>query len=74
MWIWIQTVLLYVNSIKIRKQNIDRMNAITVHSETNNKAEKGQARKWFYNIIDAERVSAGKTLSVVNLLPESVYL
>jgi hypothetical protein len=34
--------------------------------ETNDKLKKAKLENGFYNIIDGKRVSAGKTLSVVN--------
>jgi hypothetical protein len=51
-------------SIEIRKQNIDTMNAISVDVEINDKLKKAKLENGFYNLIDGERVSAGKTLSV----------
>src|SRR5260370_28080 len=42
------------------------MNAISVDVETNDKLKKAKLENGFYNIIDGKRVSAGKTLSVVN--------
>src|SRR5260221_12664776 len=42
------------------------MNAISVDVETNDKLKKAKLENGFYNLIDGERVSAGKTLSVVN--------
>jgi acyl-CoA reductase-like NAD-dependent aldehyde dehydrogenase len=53
-------------SIEIRKQNIDTMNAISVDVEISDKLKKAKLEDGFYNLIDGERVSAGKTLSVVN--------
>ncbi len=50
----------------MRKQNLDTMNAISVDVETNDKLKKAKLENGFYNIIDGERVSAGKALSVVN--------
>ena len=52
--------------IEIRKQNIDTMNAISVDVEISDKLKKAKLENGFYNLIDGERVSAGKTLSVVN--------
>jgi delta 1-pyrroline-5-carboxylate dehydrogenase len=52
--------------IEIRKQNIDTMNAISVDVEISDGLEKAKLENGFYNLIDGERVSAGKTLSVVN--------
>src|SRR5712675_458071 len=52
--------------IEIRKQNIDTMNAISVDVEIIEKLKKAKLENGFYNLIDGERVSAGKTLSVVN--------
>jgi hypothetical protein len=49
-----------------RRQNIDTMNAISVDVEISDKLEKAKLENGFYNLIDGERVSAGKTLSVVN--------
>ena len=47
--------------------NVDNtMNAISVDAETNDKLKKVKLENGFYNIINGERVSAGKTLSVVN--------
>ena len=42
------------------------MNAISVDVETNDELKKAKLENGFYNIIDGKRVSAGKTLSVVN--------
>jgi delta 1-pyrroline-5-carboxylate dehydrogenase len=53
-------------SIEIREQNIGTMNAISVDVETNDKLKKAKLENGFYNLIDGEKVSAGKTLSVVN--------
>ena len=53
-------------SIEIRKQNIDTMSAISVDVEISDKLKKAKLETDFYNLIDGERVSAGKTLSVVN--------
>src|SRR5246127_5252520 len=53
-------------SIEIRKQNIDTMNAISVDVEISDKLKKAKLENGFYNLIDGEKVSTGKTLSVVN--------
>src|SRR5580704_6875112 len=53
-------------SIEIRKQNIDTMNAISVDEEISDQLKKAKLENGFYNLIDGERASAGKTLSVVN--------
>jgi hypothetical protein len=45
---------------------MDKINAISVDVETNDKLEKAKLENGFYNIIDGERASASKTLSVVN--------
>jgi acyl-CoA reductase-like NAD-dependent aldehyde dehydrogenase len=42
------------------------MNVISADVETNDKLKKAKLENGFYNIIDGKRVSAGKTLSVVN--------
>ena len=42
------------------------MNAISVDVEISDKLKKAKLENDFYNLIDGERVSAGKTLSVVN--------
>ena len=48
------------------KQNKDTMNTISLDTERDDKLEKAKLESGFYNVIDGERVSAGKTLSVVN--------
>ena len=53
-------------SIEIGKQNIDTMNAISVDVEISDGLKKAKLENGFYNLIDGERVFAGKTLSVVN--------
>src|SRR4029077_431441 len=53
-------------SIEIRKQNIDTMNTISLDVKISDKLKKAKLENGFYNLIDGERVSAGKTLSVVN--------
>jgi hypothetical protein len=45
---------------------MDTIDAISVDVETNDKLEKAKLEDGFYNIIDGERASASKTLSVVN--------
>jgi acyl-CoA reductase-like NAD-dependent aldehyde dehydrogenase len=52
--------------LETRKQKIDTVNAIFVDAETNDMLEKAKLENGFYNIINGERVSASKTLSVVN--------
>lgn len=42
------------------------LNAISVDEEISDKLKKAKLENGFYNLIDGERVSAGKTLSVVN--------
>src|SRR5258706_14825820 len=42
------------------------MNTISLDAETNDKLKKAKLENGFYNIINGERVSAGKALSVVN--------
>src|SRR5260370_41056244 len=42
------------------------MNIISVDVETNDKLKKAKLENGFYNIIDGQRVSARKTLSIVN--------
>jgi hypothetical protein len=42
------------------------MNAISVEEEISDKLKKAKLENGFYNLIDGERVSARKTLSVVN--------
>ena len=42
------------------------MSAISVDVEISDKLKKAKLETGFYNIIDGERVSARKTLSVVN--------
>src|SRR5258707_14557312 len=54
----------YVN--RTRKENVDTMNIISVDVETNDKLKKAKLENGFYNIIDGQRVSARKTLSIVN--------
>jgi hypothetical protein len=45
---------------------MDTIDASSVHVETNDKLKKAKLEVGFYNIIDGERASASKTLSVVN--------
>jgi hypothetical protein len=52
--------------LETRKQNKGTMNTISLDIETNDKLKKAKLENGFYNVIDGERVSAGKTLSVVN--------
>src|SRR5258708_32735212 len=52
--------------LETRKQNRDTMNTISLDAETNDKLKKAKLENGFYNIINGERVSAGKALSVVN--------
>jgi acyl-CoA reductase-like NAD-dependent aldehyde dehydrogenase len=52
--------------VETRKQNRDTMNTISLDAETNDKLKKAKLENGFYNIINGERVSAGKALSVVN--------
>src|SRR5258705_3510025 len=52
--------------LETRKQNSDTMNTISLDAETNDKLKKARLENGFYNIINGERVSAGKALSVVN--------
>jgi delta 1-pyrroline-5-carboxylate dehydrogenase len=52
--------------IEIRKQNVDTVNAISVDGEISDKLKTAKLENGFYNLIDGERVSARKTLSVVN--------
>jgi hypothetical protein len=44
---------------------MDTIDAISVDVETNEKLKKAKLENGFYNIIDGERASASKTLSVV---------
>jgi hypothetical protein len=60
------TITFTTISIEIRKQNLDTMSAISVNVEISDKLKKAKLETGFYNLIDGERVSAGKTLSVVN--------
>jgi acyl-CoA reductase-like NAD-dependent aldehyde dehydrogenase len=52
--------------LEMRKQNRNTMNTISLDAETNDKLKKAKLENGFYNIINGKRVSAGKTLSVVN--------
>src|SRR6201982_2754010 len=52
--------------LETRKQNRDTMNTISLDAETNDKLKRAKLESGFYNLIDGQRVSAGKTLSVVN--------
>src|ERR1700756_2043435 len=52
--------------LETRKQNGNTMNTISLDAETNDKLKRPKLENGFYNLIDGERVSAGKTLSVVN--------
>jgi hypothetical protein len=45
---------------------MDTIDASSVHVETNDKLKKAKLEVGFYNIIDGERASVSKTLSVVN--------
>ena len=59
-------VVFYYVPIEIRKQNADRMNVTFPRVETNVSLQQAKLENSFYNIIDGARVSAGKTLSVIN--------
>jgi hypothetical protein len=50
--------------LKIRRKTMGTIDALSVDAERND--EKAQFENSFYNIIDGERVSASKRLSVVN--------
>jgi delta 1-pyrroline-5-carboxylate dehydrogenase len=52
--------------LETRKQNRETMNTISLDAETNDKLKKAKLENGFYNIINGEKVSAGKALSVVN--------
>lgn len=60
------TITFTTISIEIRKQNLDTMSAISVNVEISDKLKKAKLETGFYNLNDGKRVSAGKTLSVVN--------
>jgi acyl-CoA reductase-like NAD-dependent aldehyde dehydrogenase len=52
--------------LEIRKQKRDTMNTISVDAKINDRLKKANLENGFYNVINGRRVSAGKTLSVVN--------
>jgi delta 1-pyrroline-5-carboxylate dehydrogenase len=52
--------------LETRKQHRETMNTISLDAETNDKLKKAKLENGFYNIINGEKVSAGKALSVVN--------
>jgi hypothetical protein len=45
---------------------MDRIDVLSVDAERNDNLKKAQLENGFYNIIDGEKVSASKRLSVIN--------
>jgi hypothetical protein len=58
---------LFHNISKSGERTMGTIDALSVDAERNDELKKAKLENGFYNIIDGERVSASKRLSVINL-------
>jgi hypothetical protein len=56
---------------KSEETNMDTIDALSVDTERSENLKKAKLENGYYNIVDGEKVSTSKRLSVINLLLQS---